>query len=64
MRAISMGNGNFRIEGAEGVAEVYDIAGRKVMATSIAAGDEVALGNAPAGVYFIKIGNKSAKVIK
>lgn len=64
MRAIYMGNGNFRIEGAEGVAEVYDIAGRKVMATAVASGDEVALGDAPAGVYFIKIGNKSAKVCK
>ena len=64
MSVIACGNGVFSVKGAEGVADVYDIAGRKVASESVVSGAEINISTYPSGIYFIKIGNKSVKVCK
>ncbi len=59
----ALGNGNFAIEGAEGTATVYDMAGRLVASQQLTDGT-LSLTNAAAGIYVVRIGGASVKVAR
>ena len=58
------GNGVFSVENAEGAADVFDIAGRRVISVEVCNASDIDLSSYPSGIYFIKIDNKSFKVCK
>ena len=63
MTVKALGNGNFAIEGAEGTATVYDMAGRLVASQQLTDGT-LSLTNAAAGIYVVRIGGASVKVAR
>lgn len=58
------GNGVFSVENSEGAADVFDIAGRRVISVEVCNASDIDLSSYPSGIYFIKIDNKSFKVCK
>jgi len=57
------GNGIFTISGAEGVASVYDMAGRLIMQQELSNG-QISLTDAASGIYMIRIAGASFKVVR
>ncbi len=64
IKVVSLGNGSFKVEGTEGVADVYDISGRKVLTQELGDNSIISLEGMAGGVYIIKAGNASVKVAK
>lgn len=59
----ALGGGQFAINGAEGEAAVYDMAGRKVLSQQVENGTVLSLAALNSGVYVINIAGASVKVI-
>lgn len=60
-RLTVVADGVYGIEGYDGVAEVYNITGRKV---AVVRGEVISLEDMAGGMYIIKAGNSTFKVIK
>ena len=59
---LALGGGHYVVRGAEGVAAVYDLGGRKVVESTVADGDVLDLVGLAGGVYIVNVGNEALKV--
>ena len=59
---LALGGGHYVVRGAEGVAAVYDLGGRKVVESTVADGDVLDLAGLAGGVYIVNVGNEALKV--
>ncbi len=59
----ALGNGTYSLEGAEGEADVYSVSGAHILSFDAAEGS-FSLADAPAGVYVVRVGGSSAKVVR
>lgn len=60
----SIGNGEFSIENIDGYATVHDMTGRMVLATDVESGSRISLTDMEPGIYVIRVGANSVKVIR
>jgi GH15 family glucan-1,4-alpha-glucosidase len=59
----ALGNGNFAIDGAEGTATVYDMAGRVISRQNVENG-MVSIADAANGIYIVRVSGASVKVAR
>lgn len=60
----NLGGGQYAIEGGAGLAEVFDMAGRKVMAQQVEAGSILSLQGLGNGIYVVRLGTSAFKISK
>lgn len=60
----SLGNSKWELTATCGVAEVYNVAGSKVMSVELSGASIVDLSELQSGLYLVKVGNRSAKLMK
>lgn len=60
----ALGNGVFSLKGAEGTAYVYDMTGRTVLSAEVEPDSRISLADMESGIYVIRVGAISVKVIR